>query len=149
LFALPGAPCLYYGTELGLHGGPEPACREAFPWRAILKGRQAVWWWVRAGTLRSWSHFCGNLRAQRGHHPALRGDCWRLRELRDGSDGCWGVWLGRWQGFDRVHLIFNRSHQTRVVLEMLWQLADLGNHDGLAPSVGGPAPAVIPPPDRP
>ena len=40
LFLQPGAPCIYYGTEVGLAGGPddarssgpEPACREAFPW---------------------------------------------------------------------------------------------------------------------
>jgi neopullulanase len=40
LFLQPGAPCIYYGTEAGLAGGPEddrssgpePACREAFPW---------------------------------------------------------------------------------------------------------------------
>ena len=30
LFALPGIPCIYYGTEQGLHGaGPDPAVREA------------------------------------------------------------------------------------------------------------------------
>jgi neopullulanase len=41
LFLQPGAPCIYYGTEVGLAGGPdderssgpEPACREAFPWK--------------------------------------------------------------------------------------------------------------------
>lgn len=40
LFLQPGAPCIFYGTETGLSGGPnaerasgpEPACREAFPW---------------------------------------------------------------------------------------------------------------------
>ncbi len=32
LFLLPGAPCVYYGTEQGLDGGPEPGCREAYPW---------------------------------------------------------------------------------------------------------------------
>ena len=40
LFLQPGAPCIYYGTETGLAGGPtteqssgpEPGCREAFPW---------------------------------------------------------------------------------------------------------------------
>ncbi|WP_155724836.1 glycoside hydrolase family 13 protein [Prochlorococcus marinus] len=32
LFLQPGAPCIYYGTEAGLQGGPEPGCREAFPW---------------------------------------------------------------------------------------------------------------------
>jgi neopullulanase len=34
LMLQPGAPCLYYGTEVGLEGGPEPACREAMPWDA-------------------------------------------------------------------------------------------------------------------
>ena len=29
---LPGAPCLYYGDEIGLLGGNDPACRGAFPW---------------------------------------------------------------------------------------------------------------------
>jgi neopullulanase len=29
---MPGAPCLFYGTEIGLTGGPESDCRRAFPW---------------------------------------------------------------------------------------------------------------------
>ncbi len=28
----PGAPCIYYGDEVGLPGGPDPDCRRAFPW---------------------------------------------------------------------------------------------------------------------
>ncbi len=32
LFLQPGAVCLYYGTEIGLDGGADPNCREAFPW---------------------------------------------------------------------------------------------------------------------
>lgn len=31
---LPGAPCLYYGDEIGLTGGNDPECRGAFPWDA-------------------------------------------------------------------------------------------------------------------
>ena len=27
-----GAPCIYYGDEIGLPGGPDPDCRRAFPW---------------------------------------------------------------------------------------------------------------------
>jgi cyclomaltodextrinase len=30
--ALPGAPCIYYGDEIGLRGGLDPDCRRAFPW---------------------------------------------------------------------------------------------------------------------
>jgi cyclomaltodextrinase len=29
---LPGAPCIYYGDEVGLTGGNDPGCRGAFPW---------------------------------------------------------------------------------------------------------------------
>jgi cyclomaltodextrinase / maltogenic alpha-amylase / neopullulanase len=29
---MPGAPCLYYGDEIGLAGGNDPECRGAFPW---------------------------------------------------------------------------------------------------------------------
>ncbi|HEU5224920.1 MAG TPA: alpha-amylase family glycosyl hydrolase, partial [Actinomycetota bacterium] len=29
---LPGAPCVYYGDEIGLRGGNDPECRGAFPW---------------------------------------------------------------------------------------------------------------------
>ena len=28
----PGAPCVYYGDEIGLEGGHDPACRAGFPW---------------------------------------------------------------------------------------------------------------------
>jgi len=29
---LPGAPCVYYGDEVGVTGGKDPDCRRAFPW---------------------------------------------------------------------------------------------------------------------
>ena len=29
---LPGAPCIYYGDEVGMSGGNDPDCRRAFPW---------------------------------------------------------------------------------------------------------------------
>lgn len=32
LMTLPGAPCIYYGDEIGLTGGDDPDCRAAFPW---------------------------------------------------------------------------------------------------------------------
>ena len=34
LYALPGAPCIYYGDERGLQGGGDPFCRATFPWPA-------------------------------------------------------------------------------------------------------------------
>ena len=32
MMTLPGAPCIYYGDEIGLSAGDDPDCREAFPW---------------------------------------------------------------------------------------------------------------------
>lgn len=31
-FVYPGAPCIYYGDEIGMDGGKDPDCRRAFPW---------------------------------------------------------------------------------------------------------------------
>lgn len=30
---MPGAPCIYYGDEIGMTGGHDPDCRAAFPWQ--------------------------------------------------------------------------------------------------------------------
>ncbi|MDF1521369.1 MAG: glycoside hydrolase family 13 protein [Trueperaceae bacterium] len=59
-FTLPGAPCVYYGDEIGLDGGHDPACREAMPW-----GRTGTWDAARLATFR-------DLIALRHAHPALR-----------------------------------------------------------------------------
>lgn len=32
---MPGAPCIYYGDEIGLSAGDDPYCRAAFPWRDL------------------------------------------------------------------------------------------------------------------
>lgn len=32
LFVYIGVPCIYYGDEIGLEGGPDPDCRRTFPW---------------------------------------------------------------------------------------------------------------------
>ena len=34
---MPGAPCIYYGDEIGMSSGDDPHCREAFPWHDLDK----------------------------------------------------------------------------------------------------------------
>lgn len=55
----PGAPCIYYGDEIGLEGGPDPDCRWAFPWDEHRWDHD----------LRAWFRRCVRLRHA---HPALR-----------------------------------------------------------------------------
>ena len=86
LFLQPGAPCVYYGTEFGLCGGPEPACREAFPW-------DQPW----AADLRPTIAGLADLR--RNHPELTRGDLLWEPIGRDGllgrtPGGC-SVWVNR------------------------------------------------------
>ncbi|MBB5235080.1 glycoside hydrolase family 13 protein [Deinococcus budaensis] len=37
-----GAPCIYYGDEIGLPGGPDPDCRRAFPWDEASWDRETL-----------------------------------------------------------------------------------------------------------
>ena len=38
IFTMPGSPCIYYGTEIGMDGGGDPDCRRCMPWDKIDAG---------------------------------------------------------------------------------------------------------------
>lgn len=38
LFAMPGSPCVYYGTEIAIEGSFDPDCRRCMPWDLIDEG---------------------------------------------------------------------------------------------------------------
>lgn len=48
----PGAPCVYYGDEVGMEGGPDPDCRRAFPWDKSCWDRNLLGFFRRAIDLR-------------------------------------------------------------------------------------------------
>ncbi|MCP9926683.1 glycoside hydrolase family 13 protein [Cyanobium sp. CH-040] len=96
LFLLPGAPCLYYGTELELAGGPEPGCREAYPWERS------------PGPLAAW---ITRLSALRREQPALRSAA--LRFLPSPHDDV--VVLERGEGPQRLWVAINRGERELVV----------------------------------
>ncbi|MEP6470261.1 MAG: glycoside hydrolase family 13 protein [Chloroflexota bacterium] len=64
MLALPGAPSIYYGDEIGLPGRSDPDCRRAFPWDESVWNR-SLRSFVRAGL------------AVRAGEAALRGDGYR------------------------------------------------------------------------
>ena len=114
LFLQPGAPCIYYGTEAALaggpdaelSGGPEPACREAFPW-------ESPW----TADLRPYIAELATLR--RGHHAIRMGD---LRWSSWGSDGLQA------QSPDGLTVWVNRSRSAPLELsldgDVLWSVGD-------------------------
>ena len=61
IFTYPGAPCIFYGDEIGLYGRHDPECRQPFPWDES-----------------KWNHdlrdFVKGLIALRKAHPVLRGN---------------------------------------------------------------------------
>ena len=56
---LPGAPCIYYGDEVGLEGRQDPDCRRAYPWDPARQDRQM-------------RDFYAGVAAMRHAHPVLR-----------------------------------------------------------------------------
>ena len=71
----PGAPCVYYGDEIGMEGKHDPDCRRAFPWDEACWDRDLLAFFRRAIALRH-------------AHPALR----RGRYLRLHADDQCGVY---------------------------------------------------------
>ncbi len=43
-FTLPGSPNVYYGTELGMEGGPEPECRAPMRWDLVNDKNETLKW---------------------------------------------------------------------------------------------------------
>jgi neopullulanase len=62
---LPGAPCIYYGDEIGLEGREDPDCRRSYPWDPARQD----------GELRA---FVSGLIQMRKTEPALRHGRFRL-----------------------------------------------------------------------
>jgi neopullulanase len=97
LMVMPGAPCIYYGTEVGMDGGPDPDCRRAFPWEQATWDRGLLRWTQQAVALRH-------------NHPALRrGEFLRLHA----ADGVYA--FGRRYGDDAVVVAFNAARSPIAV----------------------------------
>jgi len=62
----PGAPCIYYGDEIGLRGGKDPDCRRAMPWDKSLWDTDLLAYYRRLTSIRE-SH----LALRRGEYATL------------------------------------------------------------------------------
>jgi glycosidase len=95
----PGAPCIYYGDEIGLEGEKDPGCRGCFPWE------EESWDW----SLRDWTQRCI---AVRHAHAALRTGAYRsllaTPEMRSYA-------FARWNEQERFVVVVNPSDTAEVV----------------------------------
>jgi len=71
IFCYPGAPCIFYGDEIGLAGRHDPECRQPFPWDDSTWNKD----------LRSFVQALIRLRKE---HPALRGGDYARLYAADG-----------------------------------------------------------------
>ena len=102
LLTFPGAPSIYYGTEIGLEGGRDPDCRRSFPWAHEDHWNRRILTATR------------ELVALRHDHPALRSADYRILWPPGDDDGSMAFAVERSEGSDRLLVVINagRSRET-------------------------------------
>jgi len=92
----PGAPCIYYGDEIGLEGAKDPDCRRCFPWDGTDWNHD----------LRNWVQSCIRLRHK---HPALRTGSFQTLLTRKPSQ----IYaFARWNSQESLFVILNPSAES-------------------------------------
>ncbi|MBI5932616.1 MAG: glycoside hydrolase family 13 protein [Chloroflexi bacterium] len=95
ILAIPGAPCIYYGDEIGVDGRHDPECRKSFPWDEAKWDRDLLDYLKTAISLRK-------------THPSLRrGTFSRLWS----ADGVYA--FGRAHAGESLVVAFNASESPR------------------------------------
>ena len=99
---MPGAPCIYYGDEIGLSGGGDPLCRAAFPWQAENTWDTELFEFYRKATALRRKYAC-----------LRRGEFYRLHA----NDGVYV--FGRSLGEERVVVVLNTNeNQSKMTLDL-------------------------------
>jgi cyclomaltodextrinase len=99
LLTFPGAPSIYYGSEIGLEGGLDPDCRRSFPWEHEGEWNQRI----LAATK--------DLIALRNQHPALRSPAYNILWPPDDGDGAMSFAVERSEGDDRLIVVVNAGRE--------------------------------------
>ena len=95
---MPGAPCVYYGDEIGMTGANDPFCRGAFPWQAPSQWDQPLLdFHRRAITMR---HALPSLRTGAFRTLLARGDIFAFERTLEQ---------------ELTVVIFNRDSRTSIV----------------------------------
>ncbi len=105
---MPGAPCIYYGDEIGMTGANDPFFRAAFPWEDESQWQRPLWAFYKQAV------------ALRHAHPVLRTGDFHIVHADDGVFA-----FQRRLGQTTAVVAFNRNANPRVVDIALW-VADAG-----------------------
>ncbi len=132
----PGAPCVYYGDEIGMEGKHDPDCRRAFPWDEARWDHNLLAFFRRAIALRH-------------QHPVLR----RGRYLRLHADDRRGVYAFARQGegetlvvvLNNGSAVYNLDVPVRGLFADGTVLRDLWEGGGAQVAAGRIAGATLPP----
>jgi glycosidase len=116
----PGAPCIYYGDEIGMEGGGDPHCRGCFPWDRDR--------WDRG--LLEWTRHCIKLRLE---HPALRAGHYRSLLARSTVN----VYaFARWDEHERLVIALN-NRSAPGTLDLPLADAPIPNHSEMRDLLSG------------
>lgn len=129
MFALPGAPTIYYGDEVGMEGGHDPQCRGGMPWSAPEGWDEEQLRFVRA------------LGRARGEHAALRRGAVSLHAPRPDLLVIIREAPGAWGDNSTVYALINSSGAGATVpVNVLppGPYRDLLNGSGVTHSGGAP-----------
>jgi len=131
MFTIPGAPTIYYGSEIGLNGYMDPDCRKSFPWY------EQVW----DKDLFSYIQDCITLRAE---NPTLRTGEFNI--IQANHDTCT---IERTLENERILVCFNTADEPRQVVVsgkgsiILFGQADINNRDDQIELQVGPRKGVV------
>lgn len=102
----PGAPCIYYGDEIGMQGGQDPLCRGCFPW-------DDNGWDMN---LHDWTRHCITVRHA---HPALQTGQYQTI-ITNPDANVYG--FARWNDTERIIVLINASDTSYEYDVPLWDL---------------------------
>lgn len=94
----PGAPCIYYGDEIGMAGAGDPECRGCFPWQEALWNKSLLSLFQRTIAIRK-------------DHPALRTG--QFRTIFSRADLPYTY--ARWNEDELLLVALNRRDQPRTL----------------------------------
>lgn len=97
-FTFAGAPCIYYGDEIGMEGGNDPDCRRCMEWDPAKQDRDLF------------DHYRALIKL-RLNHPALRTGEFRVRFAKRGGSV---IAFDRFNDQEQLIIVLNNSDQPQT-----------------------------------